>query len=110
MTTRTNTARKSGGRKVKRLKQEAFTQLEEKANAIVSGLVNSSIKGHVLSAKLLVDLAEGEVDVEEAMQKRPLLTLRARLDAEPKLPRDAPIEPWDDDEETEAEDKVLATA
>jgi hypothetical protein len=58
-----------------------------------------------------MDLAEGEAEVEEAVQKRPLLTLRARLEAEPKSPKDAPIEPWDDeDAATEVKGNAFVTA
>jgi hypothetical protein len=112
MTTRTNTtARKNGSRRAKVLKQAALKQVEENALAIVDCLVEGSKQGHALSARLLMDLAEGEAEVEEAVQKRPLLTLRARLEAEPKSPKDAPIEPWDDeDAATEVKGKAFVTA
>jgi hypothetical protein len=102
MTTRTNTAtRKNGGKKVKRLHQEALKKVEEGAGEIATALLQSAKAGHVLSTRLLVELAEGDAEVEEAQKRRPLLTLLARLEAEPKLPADAPIEPWDDEDDAE---------
>jgi hypothetical protein len=35
---------------------------------------------------LLIELAEADVDIEEALGKRPLITLATRLAAEPQMP------------------------
>jgi len=57
--------------------------VDDNADGICSGLLESAKKGHVMSARLLVDLAEGCVDIEEALEKRPLITIAMRLGAEP---------------------------
>ena len=57
------------------------------ATAICEGLVEAAKLGHSMSAKLLLDLADGNVDIEEALEKRPLKTIAMRLGAEQQLPR-----------------------
>ncbi|MGA2538259.1 MAG: hypothetical protein ABSF53_19775 [Terracidiphilus sp.] len=52
-------------RKVLRLSKEAFITVEENANGIALALLKSTKQGKVMSARLLVELAEGDVDVEE---------------------------------------------
>jgi F0F1-type ATP synthase membrane subunit b/b' len=78
--------------KVKKLNKEARKIVDEKATEIAESLLNSTLDGHVLSARLLVELAEGNVEAEEAMTMRPLRSMAADLAAEP---------PWRG-EETEA--------
>jgi hypothetical protein len=80
MTSRTRAATKkySNGR-VKRLNKEAFKLVEERANEIAEALMKSTIEGKVMSARLLVDLAEGDVDLEEALSKLPLRSLALQL-------------------------------
>jgi hypothetical protein len=58
--------------------------VEENAISIAQWLLDSIKKGHVMSARLLVDLAEGDVDVEEALTKKPLRSLALRLAGEPQ--------------------------
>jgi hypothetical protein len=80
MRTRTRSAaRKNGTRRVKRLNKEAFKIVEENANGIAQALLKSTTEGHVLSARLLVELAEGDVDVEDASMKRPLRSQALQL-------------------------------
>ena len=70
MTTRTEKA-PGKKRKTKKLITEAFNQVENNAVQIVKALYDSTIEGHVLSAKLLVELAEGDTDLDETINKRP---------------------------------------
>ena len=70
--------------KVKKLNKEALKLVDEKAPEIAKSLYESTIKGHVLSARLLVELAEGDVEAEEAMTMRPLRSIALELAAEPQ--------------------------
>lgn len=90
MTIRTHSAaRKYSNGRVKRLNTEALKVVEEKANEIAECLMTSTREGKVMSTRLLVELAEGSASPEEALQKRPLLTLAQRLAAAPQLPPEA---------------------
>jgi len=84
MTTRTQAAI-GKKRKAIRLTAAAFNVLETNADKIVQALYESALKGHVMSTKLLVELAEGDVDVEDALNKKPLRSLALRLANEPQL-------------------------
>jgi hypothetical protein len=77
------TAAKPATPKTRKLNREALKIVDEKAKEIADALFDSTIKGHVLSAKLLVDLAEGNIDADEAMTKRPLRSVATELAAEP---------------------------
>ncbi len=80
MTTRTHSAvKRKGNGRVKKLKKEAFKIVENRAGEIAESLMKSTVEGHVLSARLLVELAEGDVDVEEALLKRPLHSTAMQL-------------------------------
>jgi len=76
--------RKNGNGRVKRLNKEAFKIVEERAGKIAEPLMKSTIDGHVMSTRLLVELAEGDVDVEEALLKRPLRSLALQLAEQPQ--------------------------
>jgi hypothetical protein len=80
---------RNGVVKAKKLSKEALRLLDEHASLIAEALYNSTIKGHVLSAKLLVDLGEGNVDAEDAITMRPLRTQAQELAIEPE---------WQDDD------------
>jgi hypothetical protein len=87
MTTRTHSAvRKNGNGRVKRLNKEARKLVDAKANEIAEALMKATKEGHVMSARLLIELAEADVDIEEALGKRHLITLATRLAAEPQMP------------------------
>lgn len=104
MTTRRQTAvRKNGKGRVKKLNEEAFKIADEKALEIVQSLLKRAIEGHVLSARLLVELAEGNRDVEEAIAMRPLRSLALQLAGEPQWQD----EPPDVSAETEAGSREL---
>lgn len=75
--------------------------VELNANLIAKALFDSTIDGKVMSARLLVELAEGDVDLEEALSKLPLRSLALQLAKEAQW-----IDPNPDAAaETEAEDK-----
>jgi hypothetical protein len=76
-------------KKVKKLNEEALKLVDEKAAEIAKSLYDSTLDGHVLSARLLLELAQGNAEVEEAMVMRPLRSLALDLTAEPEWPRDS---------------------
>ncbi len=84
MTTRTQAAI-GKKRKTIKLSAAAFYMIENNAPKIIEALFQSALKGHVLSTKLLVELAEGDVDVEDALNKKPLRSLALRLANEPQV-------------------------
>jgi hypothetical protein len=70
--------------KAKKLSQAALKLLDDNAGLIAQALYDSTLKGHVLSTKLLVDLGEGDVDAEVAITLRPLRSLASELAKEPE--------------------------
>jgi len=66
----------------------AFEVVEAKAGEIIDALMKSTNQGKVMSTKLLVELAEGDVDVEDALTKKPLRSLALRLANEPEVAAD----------------------
>ena len=64
--------------------------VDENAPGLAEALMEAAKAGHVLSARLLFELAELGVDIEEALKKRPLKTIAMRLGAEPQLPSGYP--------------------
>lgn len=105
MTTRNHaTVRKNGNGRVKRLNHEAFKLVEERANEIAEALMTATKEGKVMSARLLVELAEGFADPEDALSKNPLRSLALRLSKQPQLPPQS-LNESDDDEQTESPDE-----
>jgi hypothetical protein len=82
---------RNGVVKARKLSKAALKTLDEKAELIVKALYDSTIQGHVLSARLLVDLGEGNVDAEDAVAMRPLRSLALELAEEPGW-KDEPVE------------------
>jgi hypothetical protein len=80
MTNRINLKAK---KKAKKLYSAAFKKVEDNADKIAGFLYDSTEKGGVMSARLLVDLAEENVDVDEALEVGPLRSLALRLAARP---------------------------
>jgi hypothetical protein len=72
-------------KKVKRLNQAALAKVDLHAGAIIDSLYVNAIAGGVTSARLLFELAEGSVEAEEALMRRPLRSLALAL---------ANDEPW----------------
>jgi hypothetical protein len=105
MTTRTQSAI-GKTRKAIKLSKMAFNMVEERAGEITDALMKSALEGKVTSTKLLVELAEGNVDVEDALNKRPFRSLALRLANEPQVPR----EPLKEAADTEANAKWFAPA
>ena len=75
---------------MKKLSEEALKLVDEKAAEIARSLYDSTLDGHALSARLLVELAEGNVEAEEAVSMRPLRSLAFDLAAEPEWQPEAP--------------------
>jgi hypothetical protein len=75
-------------KRMKKLNEAALKLVDEKASEIAQSLFESTRKGHVLSTRLLVELAEGSVEAEEAMAMRPLRSLASELAAESEWPRE----------------------
>jgi hypothetical protein len=80
----TNRSNPKARKKAKKLYSAAFNKVEQSADKIVEFLYNSTEKGGVMSAKLLVDLAEENLDLDEALEVGPLRSLALRLAARPQ--------------------------
>lgn len=72
--------------KAKMLNKEALKIMDEKAIEIAMSLLDSTLKGHVLSARMLVELAEENMEADEAMMMRPLRSVALNLAEEPEWP------------------------
>ena len=106
MTTRKQAgAGKTGSGKVRRLNHEAFKLVEQRANEIAEALMTATKEGKVMSARLLVELAEGFADPEDALSKDPLRSLALRLSKQPQLPPQS-LSGSDDEEQTESGDEL----
>ncbi len=70
-------------KKAKKLNEAALKMVDENATKIADSLVKSTLDGHVLSARLLIELAEGNIEPEEAMAMRPLRSMALELAAQP---------------------------
>jgi hypothetical protein len=66
-------------RKLIRLNQEAFKQIDQNASIIASALCESTEKGNVISARLLVELAQDQMETEEVSMKQQVQTIAQRL-------------------------------
>jgi hypothetical protein len=80
-------------RKVIRLSREAFKLVEENAIEITAALLRSTYDGKVMSTRLLIELAEGDVDVQGGMIVGPLRSLALKLalavQSKPRVPHAA---------------------
>jgi len=92
--------------KTRKLNKAALNLVENNATEMAESLYKSTLEGHVLSAKLLVQLTEGEVAPEEALAMRPLRTVAMNLAAEKQWTGDKP-EP---DAEMEEDNPVMVAA
>lgn len=93
-------------RVILRLCKEAFKTVEDNAGGLAAALLKSAEEGKVMSTKLLVELADRNVDVEQRPTVGPLRSLALKLAAEPQLPRES----LDETAETEAESRELVEA
>jgi len=71
-------------RRVIQLNKEAFKTVEDNASGIAEALLKGTREGKVMSTKLLVELAEGNVEVEDGVTTGPLRSRALRLAAEPQ--------------------------
>lgn len=81
--------KKIGNRGVKALNQVAFKMVEERAEEIAEALMDATKKGQVMSTRLLIELAAGNLDAETAEAMRPFRKLLLDLAAEAQLPAEA---------------------
>jgi hypothetical protein len=72
--------------KVKKLNEAALKIVDERAVEIAQSLFDGTRKGHVQSTRLLVELAEGNVEAEDALATRPVHSLALDLATEPRWP------------------------
>jgi hypothetical protein len=80
--------KKSCNGTVTRLNEAAFKIVDERGDEIADSLMESALKGHVLSTKLLIELAKGNPEMKKALMKGPFRSLAMDLAAEPKWPRE----------------------
>jgi hypothetical protein len=66
------------------LKAAADKKLEEKSDEIAESLLRSLLDGNVTSAKLLIALAEGQIDCEDEAMVERLYSLAEELGKEPE--------------------------
>lgn len=87
MTTRKQKAtRKTGTGRVSKLNEAAFKKVEQKAGEIVDLLMKAAREGHVMSTRLLIELAEKCGDAEQAEVLQPFRALLLDLAAQPEWP------------------------
>jgi hypothetical protein len=79
---------------VKNLNKEARERVEEHSGEIVDALMESTRKGHSMSTRLLIQLAEGPVETGEGNNR----SLAIDLAKEPQWPDDDPPEDEADEE------------
>ena len=72
--------------KVKKLNEAALKTVDEHAVEIAESLFDGTRKGHVQSTRLLVELAEGNVEAEKASDPWPVHSFALDLGAEPEWP------------------------
>jgi hypothetical protein len=70
--------------KVRKLNKEALARVEANSERIVTALLEATEKGHVMSTRLLIELAEGCLDVDDGMKTKVGNSLAARLAKEPE--------------------------
>ena len=78
---------KGGAVKAAKLCREAHRVLEEEAGGIAGSLVKKAMQGNIPSTRLLLELAESDVD--EGQAEGPVRSLALRLEAEPQWPAEA---------------------
>jgi hypothetical protein len=79
-------------KKARKLNKAAHKLVDERATEIAQSLLKSTLKGHILSARFLVELAEENVEAEEAMAMQPVRSLALDLAAEPEWPSETDVD------------------
>jgi hypothetical protein len=69
-------------RKLTKLNEQAFNEIEENAEAIAKALCEATNKGNVISARLLVELAEDQIDTEEVSTKQQVQNIGKQIELE----------------------------
>jgi hypothetical protein len=91
----TGTEKKRVGRGRAKMKEAADKTLEANSDKIAKSLLKKTLAGNNVSAKLLITLAEGQIDCEDEAAVQHLCSLAEELASEPE---------WDGElDETEAE-------
>lgn len=80
----TEAPKKAAGKGTAKMKAAADAALGEKCTEIAQALVDKTIAGNSMSARLLFSLAEGQTDCEEQPVAQPLCSLAKGLAAEPE--------------------------
>jgi hypothetical protein len=78
------TGKKTSGRGASKLSEAADKTLEENSDKIAKSLLESTLKGNIHSARLLVTLAEVKGENENAGRKRRVRSKATKLAAEPQ--------------------------
>jgi hypothetical protein len=94
-----STPKRAPRRKLLRLNEEALKQVTENAAAIALALCEATNKGNVISARLLVELAQDQIDTDEATMKQQVQSIAKQIELEKEW-IDPPLTP---------EDEALAT-
>jgi hypothetical protein len=79
----TGAQQRTASRGAEKLKAAADKKLEENSDKIAESLLKSLIKGSVTSAKLLIALAEGQIDCEDEALVQRFYSLAEELGKEP---------------------------
>jgi hypothetical protein len=69
-------------RKLLKLNEQAFNQVETNATEIASALCEATKKGNCISARLLVELAQDQIDTEEASRKQVVQSIGKQIELE----------------------------
>jgi len=69
-------------RKLLKLNDEAFNQVEKHAKKIAAALCTATKKGNCISARLLVGLAQDQIDTEEASRKQVVQSIGKQIELE----------------------------
>lgn len=79
----TGVQQRTASRGAEKLKAAADKKLEENSEAIAKSLYSRLMKGNITSAKLLIALAEGQIDCEDEATVERLYSLAEELGKEP---------------------------
>jgi signal transduction histidine kinase len=81
---KTNRSKPLSQKAVKKLVKSASSTVESNSDEIARSLLTSTLSGNVNSARLLVSLAEGQAEDDDAEANQPIQTLAMKLAAEPE--------------------------
>ncbi len=76
------TQKRAPKRKLLKLNEQAFNQVETNATEIASALCEATKKGNVISARLLVELAQDQIDTEEVSKRQQVQNMGKQIELE----------------------------